>query len=277
VSGESFVPREVALLLERIEREAQADERDGAPQGVRDGLGMAAHWFEDTLALTCRHGGPARWNRVDGLGLVTPADAALLERLREHFAWNGGRFETNLSPFARPRELPELLRERGLEVKAEELKWWRDASPAPHARTDLTIERATLAHEAGIERTMDEAFGAVPKSEGWMRAIAERDGWHMFVALDGDTVAATASTYVRGGAAWFGIAGTRPAWRKRGAQSALFAARIEAARSAGARWLTLETDDDTEEKPNPSAHNAARAGFAIAYRRTIWAPRAVQA
>lgn len=268
-----FVPLDLALAIEGVEREAQADQRFAAPPRIREAVGLDACWIGDVLALTARRAGPPRWNRVDGLGVRSPASEALLDTLRDHFAWNEGRFETNLAPFARPRVLREMLRARGFAKAAEEVKWVRDARPAPPARTDLRIARASAAHASGIDETLGEAFGEGAAVTGWMAALIEREGWHVYVALDGPTVVATGSFFVRDGAAWLGIAGTRASHRGRGAQSALVSARIEGARAAGALWLTLETDDDTPEKPNPSHHNAARAGFAVAYRREIWVSR----
>jgi GNAT superfamily N-acetyltransferase len=142
----------------------------------------------------------------------------------------------------------------------------------PAVREAVGLERGTPAHAEGVDQAMREAFGAPTEVSGWMGALIERDGWHVYVALDGATVVATGSFFARAEAAWLGITCTRPAHRGRGAQSALLAARIEGARAVGARWLSLETDDDTPEKPNPSHRNVARAGFAVAYRREIWAP-----
>jgi GNAT superfamily N-acetyltransferase len=58
--------------------------------------------------------------------------------------------------------------------------------------------------------------------------------------------------------------------RGRGAQSALIAARLEAARRAGCHWACVETSADTPEKPNPSTHNLRRLGFTDAYERPNW-------
>ena len=72
------------------------------------------------------------------------------------------------------------------------------------------------------------------------------------------------------GAAWFGLAGTLESHRRRGAQGALFAARVAAARAMGARVFTLETAPDWPEVPGESLRNARRAGFHPAYERPSW-------
>jgi GNAT superfamily N-acetyltransferase len=70
--------------------------------------------------------------------------------------------------------------------------------------------------------------------------------------------------------AWLGWGGTLPSYRGRGAQSAMLAARIEAARHLGCRRLVVETGPDSAEKPNPSYRNVERAGFRVAYLRENW-------
>jgi GNAT superfamily N-acetyltransferase len=64
-----------------------------------------------------------------------------------------------------------------------------------------------------------------------------------------------------------GLGATLAEHRGQGAQTALLAARIEAAREAGAGVLTTETGIPAPGEAGPSFHNIQRAGFAIAYRR----------
>ena len=86
---------------------------------------------------------------------------------------------------------------------------------------------------------MAAGFEMRPSSAEVLASLVGRPGWHVFVAFDGGTPAAAAAMFVRGEAAWFDWAATDPAFRRRGAQSALLRRRIErkppAHRSAGAR------------------------------------------
>ena len=59
-------------------------------------------------------------------------------------------------------------------------------------------------------------------------------------------------------------------WNMGHPDPAFVAARIEAAREAGCRWVCVETAPDTPEMPNPSTHNLHRMGFADAYERPNW-------
>jgi GNAT superfamily N-acetyltransferase len=74
---------------------------------------------------------------------------------------------------------------------------------------------------------------------------------------------------VKGQWAWFGIDGTLEHARRLGVQSTLIKARIRAARSQGARYLTAETGrpEQAYEK-HTSRDNYLRNGFSEAYHRS---------
>ena len=59
---------------------------------------------------------------------------------------------------------------------------------------------------------------------------------------------------------------TGPGYRGRGAQLALIAARVEAARSAGCDWVIAEA----AAGDNPSVRNQQRAGLGTCYERQHW-------
>ena len=56
----------------------------------------------------------------------------------------------------------------------------------------------------------------------------------------------------------------------RAQEAAEIAARLRAAAALGCEYASVETADDTPEKPNPSTHNLRRLGFEDAYRRPNW-------
>ena len=99
-----------------------------------------------------------------------------------------------------------------------------------------------------------------------LSALVGAAGWRCFVAWDGDEPAGGGALYVDGEVAWLGIGATRPAYRGRGSQSAILAARIETARALGVKQLATETG----EQVGPSYRNIMRAGFAEAYLRPNW-------
>jgi hypothetical protein len=141
--------------------------------------------------------------------------------------------------------LEEQLAARGYTRAGAWVKFRRAVEPPAPLATDLRVEE-----------TNDRDAFALAGAEG-MSAIAGASGWHCFVAFDGDEPAGCGALYLDGEIAWLGIG--------RGAQSALLAARIEAARQLGVKRLV------TEAEVGSSCRDILRAGFAEAYARPNWA------
>jgi GNAT superfamily N-acetyltransferase len=159
------------------------------------------------------------------------------------------------------------LESRGYQRGYAWMKFERGPEPAPPFETTLRIEEATDAQIFG--RTAAEGWGAPPGlAQGF--DVLGRPGWHCFLAWDGDEPAAAATLFAPGDIAWFGGAATRPAFRGRGAQTALLAARIERACELGVRRMTVETGERVEGRTDQSYRNILRAGFREAYLRPNW-------
>src|SRR5579859_489184 len=101
----------------------------------------------------------------------------------------------------------------------------------------------------------------------WLARLPSLDGWHCFVAYDGEQPAAAGALYVVGKLAWLGIAATVPGFRRRGAQTALLAARIRRASELGCTLLVTETGEAVDGRPAGSYRNILRAGFEPRYLR----------
>jgi GNAT superfamily N-acetyltransferase len=160
--------------------------------------------------------------------------------------------------------LQEQLAAYGYTAAGAWMKFRRAVEPPATATTDLRIEE-----------TRDRELFALVSGEGSgipadlaleLSALAGAAGWHCFVAWDGDEPAGGGALYVDGELGWLGIGATRPAFRRRGSQSAILAARIDAARALGVKRLTTETGEQVEA----SYRNILRAGFAEAYLRPNW-------
>ena len=82
--------------------------------------------------------------------------------------------------------------------------------------------------------------------------LPERQGWHCFVAYDGDEAAGAAALFAQGGVGWLGAAGTREEHRGKGAQTALLAARIRRAHELGLDAVATETGERSPGRPNAS-------------------------
>lgn len=103
-----------------------------------------------------------------------------------------------------------------------------------------------------------------------MGAVPASEGWHCFVAFAGDEPAAAGALFAEGSVGWLGAAATRPAFRRRGGQRAVVAARIERARELGLTTLVVETEAPTEDCAAGSHRNIVRAGFREEYIRPNW-------
>ncbi len=203
------------------------------------------------------------FNRATGLGLDEPATEELVDVTLDFL--EGTRSYVSVAPDARPAELATWLQVRGLTPGYGWTKFVRPATDPPEAQTALRIERV----ESG------EAFGAaaaggfeVPELfRGWLALLPARDGWHCFVAFDGDEPAGAGALYVAGKTGWLGIGATVPEHRGKGAQSALIAKRIEAAAELDCEVVVSETGKPIDGRAGPSYRNLVRAGLEPVYVR----------
>jgi GNAT superfamily N-acetyltransferase len=226
------------------------------------GGGLLVHAAADVLMF----------NRVLGLGVAQPASETDIDGAIEVFSNKGAkRFMVQVAPHAEPGELVSWLEARGFYRHNHWIRLTRDlTTAAPEPRTDLSVAIIGREHADDVGRMGAEAFGYPPELAAFTSCLVGRDGWTFFGAFADGTLAGVSAMHIQGAAAWFGFAATRKELRGRGAQSALIAARLEAAKQAGCRWACVETAADTPEKPNPSTHNLRRLGFADAYVRPNW-------
>jgi GNAT superfamily N-acetyltransferase len=156
------------------------------------------------------------------------------------------------------------LMDRGYVRDGAWQKFERGVDPVD-ASTDLDIAEARSARDVD---TILQATWGVPADIGhWLSALLDHPQWHCFIAYDGDQPVAGAMLYANGDTGWLGVASTRVDYRRRGAQSALLAARIDRARDLGLRLLVTETGVPESSEPGTSYRNILRAGFEPAYER----------
>lgn len=208
-------------------------------------------------------------NKVIGLGLEAPAEEDALNRLLATYAEAGvGRLFFQVSPAARPPALYRWLTAHGGHHYNNWIKLHRPLdTPVPEVATDL--------HVAPIDPANAMTFGQmVAPHFDWPAAMAAalagtvgRSGWRHYVALDGDVPVATAALFVRDGYAYFGPAATDEAHRRRGAQSALIARRLQDAVAMGCHTAITDTAEERPDTSVPSYRNMRRMGFTVAYAR----------
>jgi GNAT superfamily N-acetyltransferase len=241
------------------------------PYAVRNALGARHRPLGGGLLI---HSRPdvLMYNRVLGLGVAQPARESDVDEAIERFRRVGARrFMIPVAPGARPDGFVGWLEARGFYRHNHWIRLARELSePIPEPSTTLRVSAFGAEHADEFGRLEAEAFGHPPELAGFSSSLVGRPGWSFAGAFDGDQLVSAGAMHVQGPAAWFGFAATRAEYRGRGAQSALIAARLVAARAAGCRWACVETAADTPEKPNPSTHNLRRLGFQDAYERPNW-------
>jgi len=211
--------------------------------------------------------GSALFNRVLGLGLARPATADGLERIARFYERLGTGWCVALAPQAEPRELGAWLEQRGLASGYGWAKFGRGVTDLPEPSTGLRVERVGADRADAFADAFCRGYGLPPAFRDCLTTLPGRDGWQCFVAFDGDEAAATGALYVTGTVGWLGMAGTVPEHRRRGAQSAILAMRLQAAAAAGCEVVVTETGELLEGGPSSSYRNIVRAGFEPVYVR----------
>jgi acetyltransferase (GNAT) family protein len=237
--------------LERIEAQA-----------LRDAVVLGGGRAQTAGGAICvRHDGTPlpELNRAFPIGEVV--DAAAVQR------WFDGAGHVVCAPPGY-LGLEESLQALGYARAYAWMKFERNDAPPSPAETDLRVEE-TLDAEAFAVASQG-GYGLTAELARSMSAIVGAPGWRCFVAFAGDEPAACGALYADDDHGWLGVASTLPRFRRRGAQNAILAARIEAGRADGVRRFTTETGERVEGRPDQSYRNILRAGFREAYLRPNW-------
>ena len=216
------------------------------------------------------------FNRVIGLGGHEPATENDVDAIGNLFRAAGiADYWIHLTPGARPAALEGWLTARGFAPPPRKTwaKFLRGAEPRRAAADGLEVRLAEPAEAAAVGQLVCTAFGMPPALAGWFAALVGRPGWRVFVGEAGGRIVATGSLFVRAATAWLGVGATHAEFRKRGAQSALLAARINAAAAEGCTVLATETGESVAGEVNPSLSNIRRAGFVQVCSRLNYAAK----
>jgi GNAT superfamily N-acetyltransferase len=221
------------------------------------------------VAIFAGKGSPLTQGLAMGLGgAVTAAE---LEALEAFLAPDGsGSRQLELCPFA-DATLPALLAARGYRVHEWQLVWVRSlaaALPPPPPLGDLVIRRVEPGQErryfhavmAGFLETEEVAEEAMALLE----PTAHASQHELYLAWLGDEPIGGATLGWANGVAFLGGSGVRPAYRRRGAQSALIHTRLERARALGCDVVCSNTLPGTS-----SRRNMERSGFHVAYPKLV--------
>jgi GNAT superfamily N-acetyltransferase len=220
------------------------------------------------FAIYAGEGSPL--NKAVGLGMYRPVTQADLEHVERFYRSRNAAPRVSVCPLAEV-SLVDLLNANGYRLESFYSVLFRL----------LTGDDEPMSFPPGIHITQ-----AKPKdAELWIRTTGQgftgqeippqedivilspnfyaANATCLFAWIDGQP-AGGGGMYIHEGVAEFGGASTRPAFRKRGVQTALLHARMDAARKAGCDLALVVTPPGEK-----SQRNVERVGFRLAYTKVV--------
>lgn len=262
---------ETSLRAETIEMEAWTDLLAMMPEATRRPLGAELGTIGGAVAICAKNLPLVTFNRVMGVGIGQPADAASLNRLIAYLRDKANPVvQVQVAPFAQPEGLESLLKANGL--ARQPMVWAKMGRPAgngPSAGQGVDVELATGESATKFAQSVQRGFGMPPFFVPWLEAMVGRPNWRCYIVRSGGEPIGGGAMYLSGRDAWLGVAATVPDARRRGGQGALMARRIRDAAELGKDWVFTETG--VLDGPNPSLANMRRAGFRQLHERANWA------
>lgn len=257
----------ISEKIEIAEAEALIDIYYNMPPDTKKDCDVKFLRTENYLAMSSGKFPAVILNRVIGFGInkaVSPSDT---EKIFNFYKNHPHPYSISLSPYAKPENLKDILKENNFTTRNSWNKFYRNCEPVPEPETDLRVEEISSKYADDFADIVINVFKNPPELKPNVSQLAGRKNWYHFLAFHNDLPAAAASMYVNGDTAWFGMATTYPEYRNKGAQSAIIAKRIIKANELGCKWISVETDVHSEEKPNPSYLNMLKYGFNLVYKR----------
>jgi hypothetical protein len=263
---------ESIVALEQAEIQALADLYHAAGPSVVADCGLSVREVGDAVLIAAIRFDVLALNRLVGLGLrSSPSDTALADAMTAIEQTGSPRCFVQVAPTGASDGLGVRLERLGLRQYNNWMRLWRSLDDLPRASessaTSLDVRRIGSAHADVFGSLVATAFDYPPALAPITSQTIGRPHWHHYLAFEDDTPIASAAMYVAGSAAWFGLAATDVAYRRRGAQHALIVRRLQDAADAGCKWVSVETAEDTVTRDAPSFRNLRRLGFEVAYTR----------
>jgi GNAT superfamily N-acetyltransferase len=253
--------------LERAEASANAAFVEARARVAPD---SGATWQDVSGCYAMFDGVGSPSTQTFGLGLFAAASEEDLLTLERFFAERGADVFHEVSPLADP-VLLTMLPARGYRPVELTSVLYRPvaAGEMPGAAGAVRARPIAAGEEERWADVSARGWGESPELSAFVRDLglvsARSAGATCFLAeLGGEAIAAGALA-LHGGVAILAGASTLPAWRGRGAQTALLAARLRHAAERGCDVAMMGALPGST-----SQLNAERQGFRIAYTRLKW-------
>ncbi|TDC29244.1 GNAT family N-acetyltransferase [Micromonospora sp. 15K316] len=260
-------------MAEAAEADFMYAYESGTPAAARERLGIATDRIGGGVVLSMRDDPVSYWSKALGFGFAEPVTRELVDRIVAFYRAQGTPGATiQIAPSVLPSDWDEIRRAHGIEPATS---WVKLAAPiaqvTPGAGTRLRVGPIGESDAAQWADVLLRGFGM--PTEGLAEMVAasvEHPQFHPYGVWDGTDLVGGANLFVRGPVGALNSGSTLPSHRNLGVQSALIAARAEAARAAGCRWLIAETGQPAEGTKNQSLANLERAGLRVRYVRQNW-------
>lgn len=226
-------------------------------------------------AIYAGPGAPA--NKIIGIGFGEPVDPETLDAVDAAYASHQAPVQAEVSVLARP-ETHAVLTGRGYVPAGFEYVLGHplgvDVAPLP---AGIVVEPVAPSEIAQLSDLFVEAFAnpdhggvggdTTPPAEAirrYFEITMSVDGFRGYVARVDGAMAGGGALRIDGDIAQFCGAGTRPAFRRRGVQTALLRARLADAHAGGCAVGVVVTQPGSK-----SQQNAQREGFALLHARQL--------
>lgn len=215
----------------------------------------------------------ALFNRVIGLGVSTPCEGSVLDKVVASYAGRGqSRFTIEVTPTTEPADVPEQLAARGLvDSGYRQAKAWQTPAEYEGEHFDL-VERLTEDDADEFAQVNMLAWEVPAFLAVWFGATLFAEGFRHFGVREGGRLVSVGAMFVSDGMAWLGFGATLPEHRGRGMHKAVLARRIHEAAALECHLVHTETEAHTADVRNPSLSNLVAVGFEHAYDKQWWAP-----
>jgi GNAT superfamily N-acetyltransferase len=253
--------------IERLEAEAGLDAFNGTSESVKHQLGLISARIGGTVALATTKDPSGQRNTVTALGVDQPLQRRVLSELIEFFRAAGvTRATLKIAVPALTNDADQLRRACGLALGPAAVKLLRPTDTAIDVETTLRIAEVDPGQYPDVVAFAAQTSMVAAEHAALMAGFLQRDDYHAFAAWDGAELVAISVMRFPGDYADLVGTTTLPSYRRRGAQTALTAARAALARERGVDWLLVET----AVPPNSSHSNMLRYGFTEGYVRQQW-------
>ena len=238
----------LAISLEIHEAQVWADHVTACGRIDGDTLGATVERSDTFVMSALRAIDSFDVNRVVGLGVVSPATKADVERIVAFYRANERtRFRVELSPVARPAELPVWLEAADLQEDQQNVtKLFRLTCDVRHPVPDGQVQLLGLEHRRVVGELNAMAWGAGiahTATVEWFGSTVGEQGFRHYGIFDQDRLISVGALAVRGTVGWVGFAASHPRYRGKGLRQKINEVRLAEARSLGCEVVHVEIEE----------------------------------